>query len=59
MNNLKEYLEKNVSIISVSQDFITQQAYIYALELDRLYVKNDLNKKAYILDDAKVIETLL
>lgn len=59
MNNLKEYLEKNVSIISVSQDFITQQAYIYALELDRLYVKNDFNKKAYILDDAKVIETLL
>jgi hypothetical protein len=59
MNNLKEYLEKNVTIISNSQDFITQQAYIYALDLEHLYAKNDFNKKAYVLDDVKKIETLL
>ncbi len=59
MNNLKEYLEKNVTIISTSQDFVTQQAYIYALDLEHLYAKNDFNKKAYVLDDVKKIETLL
>lgn len=59
INNLKTYLENNVSIISISQDFINQQAYIYALDLEKLYAKNDFNKKVYILDDVKKIEALL
>lgn len=59
INNLKTYLENNVSIISISQDFINQQAYIYALDLEKFYAKNDFNKKVYILDDVKKIEALL
>ncbi len=57
--NLKQYLEKNIQIISISQEFTNQQANIYALELDVLYSKNDYNKKSYILDIAKELEHAL
>lgn len=56
---LKDYLKNNVQKISTSQEFLTQQANIYALELDNLYSKTDYNNKVYVLDIARDIEILL
>ena len=58
-DELKNYLEKNAQIIGMSQEFITQEANIYALELNKFYQKNEHNTKNYVLDIAKEIENLL
>ena len=56
---LKSYLEKNVLSISISQEFVNQQANIYAFEIDDLYIKTDKNRKFYLLDIAKEIENII
>ena len=59
VEKIKTYLEKNVLTISISQEFVNQQANIYAFELDTLYTPNDKNKKAYLLDIAKELESMI
>ena len=59
VEKIKTYLEKNVLTISISQEFVNQQANIYAFELDTLYTPNDKNKKAYLLDIAKELENMI
>ena len=56
---LKSYLEKNVLSISISKEFVNQQANIYAFEIDDLYIKTDKNRKFYLLDIAKEIENII
>ena len=55
----KNYLEKNAQAIGMSQEFTTQEANIYALELSKFYPQNAYNNKNYSLDIAKEIENLL
>lgn len=56
---LKSYLQDNVQLVSISKDFATHQANIYAFELSNLYEINEYNKKIYVLDLAHKIETII
>ncbi len=56
---LKSYLQDNVQLVSISKDFATHQANIYAFELNNLYEINEYNKKIYILDLAQQIEKII
>ncbi|MBQ7304347.1 MAG: hypothetical protein IJW75_05500, partial [Alphaproteobacteria bacterium] len=56
---LKSYLQDKFQLVSISKDFATHQANIYAFELSNLYEINEYNKKIYVLDLAHKIETII